>query len=46
MQLLFTCGAICGITSSNLFGLTARNRISLRSATVSLESVVSMENRL
>ena len=34
---------ICGITSSNLFGFTARNKISLRSATVSLDRVVSME---
>ena len=39
----FTTGAICGRISPNLFGFTARNRSSLRCATISFESVVSME---
>ena len=32
------------MTSANLFGFTARNKISLRSATRFIGSVVSMEN--
>lgn len=39
----FTTGTICGRISPNLFGFTARNRSSLRCATISFESVVSME---